>query len=124
MVSAGPRVLLQTVLSVIIVLVHVWTHERFMNMATPVLLGFAYIAVCLAGLQLLGQDVPNMLRSWSLAVVGIRSWKFVWTSCLGTICGSLVAVCLDWILFGSSKDSSTFEDNSDSDDSVDSTTEY
>lgn len=95
----GSQVLLQAALGFLLVLMHLWTHERLMNMAMPVLVGFAYIAACLAGLQILGQDVPNPLRSWSLAVIGIRSWSSAGSCWLGTLCGSLTAVAVDLAIF-------------------------
>lgn len=58
------RVLLQAILNLLIILVALWSHERQGSMSVPVFVGFSYIAVSLVGLQQLGFDLPNILRSF------------------------------------------------------------
>merc|ERR1712232_403691 len=93
------RVLLTAILTALLVLTHLWAHERAMFMGTPILVGFAYIAATLVGLQILGNDVPNMLRSFGLAAVGAEGWDAVSAASFGALCGSLAAVLVDALVF-------------------------
>lgn len=74
-------------------------HERLMNMAVPAMIGFIYIAMCLASFQLLGEDVPNPLRSFALSVVAVRNWSTFGNAFLGTLIGSMFAVIVDILVF-------------------------
>mmetsp|Transcript_53172 Transcript_53172/g.171470 ORF Transcript_53172/g.171470 Transcript_53172/m.171470 type:complete len:160 (+) Transcript_53172:616-1095(+) len=81
-------------------LVHLWAHERLMSMATPILIGFTYVAITLVGSEMLGGEVPNMLRTFGLSVVGIGSWHRFPAVAIGSACGGLAAALLDVLLFG------------------------
>ncbi|CAJ1418018.1 unnamed protein product [Effrenium voratum] len=93
-----PRLLLFTILSLVIVLVPLWAHERQGSMAVPVLVGFSYIACSLAGLPQL-MDVPNLLRSFGLLLMGVRSWNMCWPTMVGSIFAALLAVAADRVVF-------------------------
>ncbi|CAE7278912.1 AQPA [Symbiodinium necroappetens] len=94
------RVLLQAILNLLIILVALWSHERQGSMSVPVFVGFSYIAVSLVGLQQLGFDLPNILRSFGLLVIGVRNWACVWTTMLGSLSGVIIAVVLDHSMYG------------------------
>jgi len=96
----GSQILLHCMLTLTIALVHLWAHERLMSMATPILIGFTYVAITLVGSQMLGGEVPNMLRTFGLSVVGIGSWHRFPAVAIGSACGGLAAALLDVLLFG------------------------
>mmetsp|Transcript_9317 Transcript_9317/g.17189 ORF Transcript_9317/g.17189 Transcript_9317/m.17189 type:complete len:270 (-) Transcript_9317:239-1048(-) len=108
------RILLQAILTLIVIIVPLWAHEQHGYAAVPVLTGFAYIATTLVGLQQLGHDLPNLLRSFGLFVLGVRNGSCVWTTAVGSLGGALVAVVLDLALFGGKKEAPE-EDCSDMD---------
>merc|ERR1712025_411537 len=86
-------------MGILLVLAHLWAHEKAMFMGTPILVGFAYIAATLVGLQMLGDEVPNMLRSFGLASVGAVGWEAAGTSSIGALVGALAAALLDTLVF-------------------------
>eukprot|EP00439_Symbiodinium_sp_Y106_P032775 s2901_g3.t3 len=83
------RILLQAILNLLIILVALW------SMSVPIFVGFSYIAASLVGLQQLGFDLPNILRSFGLLVIGVRNWACVWTTMLGSLSGVIIAVVLE-----------------------------
>mmetsp|Transcript_22938 Transcript_22938/g.54172 ORF Transcript_22938/g.54172 Transcript_22938/m.54172 type:complete len:268 (-) Transcript_22938:244-1047(-) len=94
------RILLQAILNLLIILVALWSHERQGSMSVPIFVGFSYIAASLVGLQQLGFDLPNILRSFGLLVIGVRNWACVWTTMLGSLSGVIIAVVLDHSVYG------------------------
>lgn len=95
----GSCVLLEAILTMLIVLVHLWAHEKALFMGTPILIGFAYVAASLIGTIMLSNHVPNPLRSFGLAVVGVGSWGQVGVDSVGALCGSLAAALVDMVVF-------------------------
>ena len=102
MAPGGSRLLLEIILSVVIVLVPLWAHERQGLMAVPVLVGFSYIAVSLTGLPQL-MDVPNLLRCFGLLLIGVRNWSMVWPALLSTLIAAPLSVAVDTLLFSTWK---------------------
>merc|ERR1719203_1722801 len=96
--SAGSYLLLNLVLTLMIVLVHLWAHEKAMFMGLPILVGFAYVTTTLVGAQMLSNDIPNFLRTFSLACFGIinRSHGLAALSCVG---GAALATLIDVLVF-------------------------
>lgn len=102
MAPGGSRLFLQIILSVVIVFVPLWAHERQGLMAVPVLVGFSYIAVSLTGLPQL-MDVPNLLRCFGLLLIGVRNWSMVWPALLSTLIAAPLSVAVDTLLFSTFK---------------------
>eukprot|EP00913_Durusdinium_trenchii_P034216 g32021.t1 len=68
------------------------------SMAVPVLVGFSYIACSLTGLPQL-MDVPNLLRTFGIFLIGVRNWSMVWTTALGSLLAAPLVVLLDMLIF-------------------------
>lgn len=95
---AGSRLLLHVLLSMVIIFVPIWAHDRHKSMAVPVLVGFSYIACSLTGLPQL-MDVPNLLRTFGIFLIGVRNWSMVWTTALGSLLAAPLVVLLDMLIF-------------------------
>lgn len=99
MISDGPAIGVHAILSAMIALIHIWTHERLQSMATPVMIGFAYIAGCLMQVQLAGHEAPNPLRSFVLSALGAGDGHTTADAWVGSVLGGLAAASVDVLLF-------------------------
>ncbi|CAK9068054.1 unnamed protein product [Durusdinium trenchii] len=111
---AGSRLLLHVLLSMVIIFVPIWAHDRHKSMAVPVLVGFSYIACSLTGLPQL-MDVPNLLRTFGIFLIGVRNWSMVWTTALGSLLAAPLVVLLDMLIFREPTNGTMKEEETDTD---------
>lgn len=99
-VSPGSQVFLHFILNFMLVLMHLWNHERFGYMPTPICVGFLYVSATLLTQNLLGGQVINPLRSFGLAAIGVITWDRHWEVWLGSLLASPAAAFVDFVLYG------------------------
>lgn len=102
-VGPGGVVLLNTICTVLLVLVHLWSSKRLGFMAAPIIVGFAYIGCVLVAYPITSEsNLFNPLRGFGIAAVssdGKVLWDRQWEAWVGALVGGIVAAGLDVLFF-------------------------